>query len=115
MQKNLQGLRVGSQDDELCDTTVEGLRGLGADKNVKSRRVDPSALWHTFIGSFFELLELRRTLDEVEDLAGEEARRSQHQGGHGQNLGKRTELVRSAWARGNALLSEFSADIVCSF
>lgn len=43
--------------------------------------MDPSALWHTFIGSFFELLELRRTLDEVEDLAGEEARRSQDQAG----------------------------------
>lgn len=87
----------------------------GSGQNVRSRRVEPSALWHTFIGSFFELLELRRTLDEVEDLAGEEARRSQDQEGHGQNLEKRTELVRSAWARGNALLAESSADIVCSF
>ena len=51
MKKDLEGLGVGSHDDELADATVEGLGGL--------------------IGTLAELLVVARLLDEVKDLLAE--------------------------------------------
>ena len=51
VEHNLDGLDVGSHDDELADTTVERLGGL--------------------VGTLLELLVVRSLLDQVEDLVGE--------------------------------------------
>jgi hypothetical protein len=51
VKKNLEGLGVGGQNDELGDTTVEGLGGL--------------------VGSLLQLTVVGSLLDDVEDLLGE--------------------------------------------
>lgn len=51
VEDDLDGLNVSGHDDELADTTVEGLGGL--------------------VGTLLELLVVRSLLDEIEDLVGE--------------------------------------------
>ena len=51
MQENLDGLGVSGHDDELRDTTVEGLGGL--------------------VGSLLELSQVGGLLDNVQNLLGE--------------------------------------------
>lgn len=51
MQQDGQRLSVGSEDDNLGDTTVEGLGGL--------------------VGTLLELAVVRSLLDEVEELLGQ--------------------------------------------
>ena len=51
VEDNLDGLDVGSHDNELADTTVESLGSL--------------------VGTLFELLVVGSLLDEIEDLVGE--------------------------------------------
>lgn len=74
MEENLEGLGVGGHDDELGDTTVEGLGGL--------------------VGSLLELAVVRRLLNKIEDLLGE--------GGIGQGEGCDSSLAiaRNCGARG---------------
>lgn len=66
MEQNLQRLRVGSQDDDLRDTAVEGLggcsaRGLGA-ITLSDRQQ------HTFVSTLLQLLELGSPLYHIQDL-----------------------------------------------
>ena len=64
---DLDGLRVGGHDNELADTTVQGLGSLvGALLELHGR-----SLKFYFAGGRTYLLVVRRLLDEVEDLVGE--------------------------------------------
>jgi len=48
MQENFEGFRVGSENDEFSDTTIQGFRGL--------------------VGALFELLVLSGLIDKLQDL-----------------------------------------------
>jgi hypothetical protein len=65
MKKNLQGLGIGSQYDELCNTTVQGLGGSSAcqDRNNYTDKVQV-----TFICTLLDLLVLPGKLDEIQNL-----------------------------------------------
>ena len=69
MEKNLQRLGVRSENDELSDATVESLGGytMGKERQLNAP-LARSGNRRTFVCALLELLELRGTLYEVQNL-----------------------------------------------
>ena len=109
VEQNFEGLGISSQDDNFCDTTVQGLGGCIW--LVNGLLVTSVQLARTFVGTLLELLVLRRLLDEIEDL--QTARRAGERSARfpGITLEKRTWSLSSAGARGQALAREAGSDM----
>jgi hypothetical protein len=69
VQEDLDRLRVGGEDDEFCDTAVQGLRSCRKKVRIYIKpAMGESQLVRTLVSTLFELLVLCSLIDQLQNL-----------------------------------------------